>query len=73
MIKVEINAQINEAAGLLLADGWHEVDEGSIRFVVWGYDQLAALEWTEQGAPGTPAEVFRCPVSSVLATRRPAP
>lgn len=66
------NPSIDDSSGLLLVDGWHDVDEGSIHFVTWGYDNLAALEWTEQGAPGTPATVYRCRVSSVLATRRPA-
>jgi hypothetical protein len=59
--------KIDDAAALLLVDGWHVVDEGSVSFVVWGYDNLAAVEWTEDG------QVFRARVSSVLATRGPAP
>jgi hypothetical protein len=68
----DTRASIDDSTGILLVDGWHAVDPGSISFVTWGYDNLAALEWTEQGPPGTPAQVFRCRVSSILATRRQA-
>jgi hypothetical protein len=66
-MEVESMVRVQDAAALLLADGWHIVDQDSLHFAVWGYDNLAALEWTETG------QVFKCPVHSVLAARWSAP
>jgi hypothetical protein len=59
----EVRKPLADAAALLLADRWHIVDLGSFHFEVWAYDNIAAVEWTESD------QVFRCPVSSVLAAR----